>query len=203
MSTKFFVPETSTKKEYLVTVNKPITDDFVQKMSNGVPILGETTKKCRVVKESVFSFRITLIQGLNRQIRRMCEHFEYDVVKLERIRIMNINLKGIPLGEWRQLEPSEMEQIMEAIANSSSEARTKSQEPRAKTIDQRPKNSGQRAPSTVGTKKPDRSSVANPKSRELRSNSSSSSVKKGGVPKNNKPSSSSSGNKGNSKSGRR
>ncbi|MFZ4725577.1 MAG: 23S rRNA pseudouridine(2604) synthase RluF, partial [Paludibacter sp.] len=86
------------EKEYLVTVDKPITDDFIQKMGAGVPILGETTKRCKVEKESVFSFRIVLIQGLNRQIRRMCEYFEYEVVKLERIRIMNIRLKGIPLG---------------------------------------------------------------------------------------------------------
>ena len=200
------------EKEYLVTVNKPVTDDFIVKMGSGVPVLGEMTKKCRVVKESVFSFRITLIQGLNRQIRRMCEYFEYDVVKLERIRIMNIRLKGIPLGEWRQLEASEMEQIMEAISNSSSEIPKstkgdfkseqnksnngiKSVESKAKSHENRPKSSGQRAPSSSATKKPDRSSVANPKSRELRSNSSSSSVKKGGVPKNNKPSASSNGNR--------
>ena len=115
------------EKEYLVTVDMPVTDEFIQKMGAGVPILGEMTKKCKVVKESVFSFRITLIQGLNRQIRRMCEHFGYEVTKLERIRIMNISLKGIPLGEWRQLESSEMEQIMAAIANSKSEVNTKQQ----------------------------------------------------------------------------
>lgn len=199
------------EKEYLVTVDKPVTDEFIQKMGAGVPILGEMTKKCKVVKESVFSFRIVLIQGLNRQIRRMCEYFEYDVVKLERIRIMNISLKGIPPGEWRQLEPTEMEQIMAAIATSSSEVSTKQQsasqknkEPGTNNKDFKQKSSAaQRAPSSGSTKKPDRSAVANPKSRELRSNSSSSSVKKGGVPKNNKPSSGSNGNRGNSKSGRK
>jgi len=182
------------EKEYLVTVDKPITDEFIQKMSAGVPILGEMTKKCKVVKESVFSFRIVLIQGLNRQIRRMCEYFEYDVVKLERIRIMNIGLKGIPMGEWRQLDPEEMEQIMTSIANSSStaESKTRSQESKPKTKGNPPGRTAQRAPSTPA-KKVDRSSNPNPKSRDLRTNSSSSSGKKGGVAKNVKPFSNSSG----------
>ena len=189
------------EKEYLVTVDKPVTDEFIQKMGAGVPILGEMTKKCKVVKESVFSFRIVLIQGLNRQIRRMCEYFEYDVVKLERIRIMNISLKGIPLGEWRQLEPAEMEQIMADIANSKSEVSTKRQA--VSTKSQNPK-SGIRNPKTQNSNskpsKADRSANPNPKSRDLRTNSSSSSVKKGGVAKNNKPSS---GSFGNRKSGKR
>jgi len=109
------------EKEYLVTVDKPVTDDFIRRMANGVPVLGEMTKKCKVAKESVYSFRITLIQGLNRQIRRMCEYFGYEVVKLERVRIMNITLKGIPTGEWRLLTEAEIQQISKAIANSSSE----------------------------------------------------------------------------------
>jgi len=185
------------EKEYLVTVDKPVTDEFIQKMGSGVPILGEMTKKCKVVKESVFSFRIVLIQGLNRQIRRMCEYFEYDVVKLERIRIMNIGLKGIPLGEWRQLDSEEMGQIMTAIANSSStvEPKPKSQESKPKASEPKSKFSGHRALAAGTTKKPDRSANPNPKSRDLRSNSSSSSVKKGGVPKNVKPSTSSFGNR--------
>ena len=189
------------EKEYLVTVDKPITDEFIQKMGAGVPILGEMTKKCKVAKESVFSFRIVLIQGLNRQIRRMCEYFEYDVVKLERIRIMNISLKGIPLGEWRQLEPAEMEQILVAVANSTSSAepRTKNQNSIPKTKGNAPVRTAQRAPSAPA-KKVDRSSNPNPKSRDLRTNSSSSSVKKGGVAKNIKPSS---GRFGNRTSGKR
>jgi 23S rRNA pseudouridine2604 synthase len=199
------------EKEYLVTVDKPITDDFIQKMGAGVPILGETTKKCKVVKESVFSFRIVLIQGLNRQIRRMCEYFEYEVVKLERIRIMNIRLKGIPLGEWRQLHDEEMEEIMTAIENSTStaeprtknqESRQKNQESRTKTSENRPNITGQRTPSSTA-KKTDRTSNPNPKSRDLRTNSSSSSVKKGGVVKNTKPSSTSSKSRGNNKFGKR
>ena len=108
------------EKEYLVTVNKPVTDDFILGMGKGVPILGEMTRKCKVTKDSLYSFRIVLIQGLNRQIRRMCEYFDYEVVKLERIRIMNISLKGIPTGEWRQVQPNEMAEIMAAISKSSS-----------------------------------------------------------------------------------
>jgi len=194
------------EKEYLVTVDKPVTDEFILKMGAGVPILGEMTKKCKVIKESVFSFRIVLIQGLNRQIRRMCEYFEYDVVKLERIRIMNISLKGLPLGEWRQLETEEMNQIMDAIANSTSEVNGKRQEatnkPQAQKVSS-PKP-GIRSPKTqTSNSKPskaDRSANPNPKSRDLRTNSSSSSVKKGGVAKNVKPSS---GSFGNRKSGKR
>jgi len=109
------------EKEYLVTVNKPITDEFISGMATGVPILGVMTKKCRIVKESPFIFRITLIQGLNRQIRRMCEHFYYDVTKLERVRIMNVSLKGIPLGEWRELNEEELSGIFKMVEHSSSE----------------------------------------------------------------------------------
>jgi 23S rRNA pseudouridine2604 synthase len=108
------------EKEYLVTVNKPIDDKFIERMGNGVPILGEVTKKCIVVKESPFVFRITLIQGLNRQIRRMCEYFEYEVLKLERYRIMSIMLKGLPVGDWRELDAKEMADIYAAIEHSSS-----------------------------------------------------------------------------------
>ena len=187
------------EKEYLVTVDKPITDEFIQKMGAGVPILGEMTKKCKVAKESVFSFRIVLIQGLNRQIRRMCEYFEYDVVKLERIRIMNISLKGIPLGEWRQLEPTEMEQIMSAIANSKSEVNSKQQ-----TVSTKPQGtkSGMRSPKPQTSKskpsKADRSANPNPKSKELRGSSQSNS-KRNDSPRGGK----SFGNSGGRKSGKR
>lgn len=114
------------EKEYIVTVNKPITEDFIFEMSNGVPILGVNTRKCKVRQISTFVFNITLIQGLNRQIRRMCEHFGYEVTRLERTRIMNINLKGIPTGEFRELTEEEMNSITKSIENSSSEAKPKS-----------------------------------------------------------------------------
>ena len=113
------------EKEYVVTVNKPLTEDFIFEMSNGVPILGVNTRKCKVRQISTFVFNIILIQGLNRQIRRMCEHFGYEVTKLERTRIMNINLKGIPTGEFRELTEDEMKSITKSVENSSSEAKIK------------------------------------------------------------------------------
>jgi 23S rRNA pseudouridine2604 synthase len=109
------------EKEYIVTVNKPITDRFIEGMSKGVPVLGVMTKKCKVTKEAPQVFKIVLIQGLNRQIRRMCEYFGYEVTKLERVRIMNISLKGLPLGEWRELTPEEQDGIYKMVAKSSSE----------------------------------------------------------------------------------
>jgi 23S rRNA pseudouridine2604 synthase len=108
------------EKEYIVTVNKPVTDSFLAGMAKGVPVLGVMTKKCKVVKEGPSTFKVTLIQGLNRQIRRMCEHFGFEVVKLERVRIMNVNLKGIPVGEWRELTPEEQTEIYNLVAKSSS-----------------------------------------------------------------------------------
>lgn len=120
------------EKEYLVTVNKPITDAFITGMSNGVPMLGTMTKKCFVQKEAPFVFRIILVQGLNRQIRRMCEHFGFEVVKLERIRIMNIGLKGLPLGEYRELTKAELAIINDMIRDSVS-TEDASKKPKQKT----------------------------------------------------------------------
>jgi 23S rRNA pseudouridine2604 synthase len=117
------------EKEYLVTVNKPLTAEMISGMSKGVPILGVNTKKCKVVQEAPYVFRITLIQGLNRQIRRMCEYFGYDVTKLERVRIMNIGLKGLPVGEWRDLTESEMETIHHLLEDSTNDDVRKSSKP--------------------------------------------------------------------------
>ena len=111
------------EKEYLVTVNKPVTDEFIRGMGAGVPMLGTVTKKCKEKKEAPFVFRITLVQGLNRQIRRMCEHFGYEVTKLERTRIMNVSLKGLPLGEWHDLTDDELIELFKLIEGSSSEAK--------------------------------------------------------------------------------
>lgn len=112
------------EKEYLVTVSKPITDEFIAGMGEGVPMLGTVTKRCKVSRESPFVFRITLIQGLNRQIRRMAEHFGYEVTKLERNRIMNVRLKGLPLGDWRELTKEELAELLRAVEHSSSESST-------------------------------------------------------------------------------
>ena len=110
------------EKEYLVTVDKPVTREFVEGMSNGVPILGTMTKRCKVEKVSRFVFRITLVQGLNRQIRRMAEYFGYEVTRLERVRIMNVSLQGLPVGAWRDLTEKELAVLFDAIRDSSSEA---------------------------------------------------------------------------------
>jgi 23S rRNA pseudouridine2604 synthase len=106
------------EKEYLVTVNEPITTSFLQKMSDGVPILETVTRKCFVEKIDKFRFRIILTQGLNRQIRRMCEHLGYRVRQLERYRIMCINL-DIPIGEWRYLTKGELIEIDKLLTDSS------------------------------------------------------------------------------------
>ena len=109
------------EKEYVVTVNKPVTDEFILGLAGGVPMLGTVTKKCKVRKVAPFVFNITLVQGLNRQIRRMCKHFGYEVTKLERTRIMNVNLKGLPIGEWRDLRDDELIELFKLIENSSSD----------------------------------------------------------------------------------
>lgn len=106
------------EKEYIVTVDKPINKDFVQRMSNGIPILDTVTRKCQVSQITPYSFSIVLTQGLNRQIRRMCEYLGYNVVKLKRIRIMNIVL-DIPVGKWRYLSKEEMIEINRMLADSS------------------------------------------------------------------------------------
>ena len=116
------------EKEYLVTVDKPITEEFIRGMSAGVPILGTVTKKCKVKKEAPFVFRITLVQGLN----------GYEVKKLERTRIMNVSLSGIPLGEWRDLTDDELIDLFKLIENSSSEVK-----PKAKA---KPKTAGIKRP---------------------------------------------------------
>ena len=98
------------EKEYIVTVNKPINDRFIFRMSNGVPILDTVTRKCKVEKLSDFKFKIILTQGLNRQIRRMCEYLGYEVTQLKRTRIMNIVL-DLPYGKWRDLTSNELKKL--------------------------------------------------------------------------------------------
>ncbi|MFZ5698051.1 MAG: pseudouridine synthase, partial [Pseudomonadota bacterium] len=100
------------EKEYLVTVDKPVTPEFVAGMAGGVPILETVTRRCRVQKVDRHTFRIILTQGLNRQIRRMCEHFGYEVQRLQRVRIMSIRLGGLKQGHWRNLRDDELEQLL-------------------------------------------------------------------------------------------
>ena len=105
------------EKEYIVRVDKPITPQFLHKMRNGIPILGTVTNKCEVEQIDTLSFRIVLTQGLNRQIRRMCESVGYEVKKLKRIRIMNIKL-DLPVGKWRDLTAAEMKELEDLLGDS-------------------------------------------------------------------------------------
>ena len=107
------------EKEYVVTVDKRITSDFLNKMSNGIPILDTVTRKCEVKEMSSYKFKITLTQGLNRQIRRMCEFLGYRVLKLKRIRIMDVNLGDLRTGEWRDLTQAELDGINNSVVDSS------------------------------------------------------------------------------------
>ncbi|AST93875.1 23S rRNA pseudouridine synthase F [Sutcliffiella cohnii] len=103
------------EKEYIVSVDKPITPEFLKKMSGGVNILGTRTLPCEVNQLSKFDFQIILTQGLNRQIRRMCEALGYDVYRLQRIRIMNIHLGNLPPGQWRDLTKKERTQLFKEL----------------------------------------------------------------------------------------
>lgn len=106
------------EKEYTVTVNRPITDRFIERMSNGVPILDTVTRKCKVEQVSKYIFKIILTQGLNRQIRRMCEYLGYEVTALKRIRIINISL-DVPVGRYRDLTDDEIKELNQLIEPSS------------------------------------------------------------------------------------
>lgn len=99
-------------KEYVVTVDRPVTDIFLNGMSSGVRILGTVTKPCKVLREGSSTFRIILTQGLNRQIRRMCSFFGYKVVRLQRVRIMNVSLGRLPVGRWRELDDAEVRGLL-------------------------------------------------------------------------------------------
>ncbi|MDR1707494.1 MAG: 23S rRNA pseudouridine(2604) synthase RluF [Prevotella sp.] len=113
------------KKDYLVRVNKPITKEFLTRMAQGVPILDRVTRRCEIVEINPYMFQISLIQGLNRQIRRMCEYFDYEVLKLERIQIMNIKLGNLGQGNWRNLTDPELEGLFDMLEDSEKTEKTK------------------------------------------------------------------------------
>ncbi|WP_417873261.1 23S rRNA pseudouridine(2604) synthase RluF [Xanthomarina gelatinilytica] len=119
------------EKEYIVTVDKPISQTFIKHMSEGVPILDTITKKCVVEKLGTYEFKIVLTQGLNRQIRRMCEYLNYEVETLKRVRIMNIKL-DIPVGEYRELTAKEFQELSQLLESSTKEFRTKTKPNRKK-----------------------------------------------------------------------
>ena len=107
--------ENSHEKEYIVTVNKPVTEQFLKQMAAGVEILDTKTLPCKVKQLSRNTFNITLTQGLNRQIRRMCTALGYEVLELQRIRIMNIHLDHLPIGQWRDLTDQELKDLFKAL----------------------------------------------------------------------------------------
>lgn len=115
---KILRAENAHDKEYVVSVDKPISERFIERMSRGVPILGTITKPCEVRVQSKFVFKIVLTQGLNRQIRRMCEYLGYEVTKLKRDRIMSVKLGHLKPGQWRDLSQDEMQSINNAVASS-------------------------------------------------------------------------------------
>lgn len=116
------------EKEYIVTLDRPFDSAFLQGMANGVPILDRVTRKCKLEKINDYTFKITMTQGLNRQIRRMCEYFSYDVVKLERIKVLNIELGKLGQGNWRDLTHIELNAMFDLLEKSdkTSSATTKS-----------------------------------------------------------------------------
>ncbi|MFT5118787.1 MAG: 23S rRNA pseudouridine2604 synthase [Kiritimatiellia bacterium] len=136
---KILRAENTHDKEYLVTVDKPLNSQFIEKMANGVPILGTKTLPCKINMQGQFMFKIILTEGLNRQIRRMCEHFGYEVTKLKRVRIMNISLGNLKPGEWRKITASQLADINKAIEHSSGDEKPSG----AKLIRRKPKKPSQ------------------------------------------------------------
>ena len=110
------------EKEYIVWVDRPINEQFIERMAGGLPILDTVTKKCHVERVSRNCFKIVLVQGLNRQIRRMCEYLGYKVTRLKRIRIMNLELGRLPVGKWRDLSKAELENLLKDLDGSDNSA---------------------------------------------------------------------------------
>jgi len=135
------------EKEYQVTVNKPVTEEFIRGMGGGVPILDTVTRPCKVTKTGKNSFRIILTQGLNRQIRRMCEYFGYKVVTLKRVRIMNLYIDGLEEGKYREIRPEERKELEEMLSSKRSEKRTGGNHERI--IHKKNEGAGRKAPGSV------------------------------------------------------
>ena len=135
------------EKEYQVTVNKTVTEEFIRGMSGGVPILDTVTRPCKVTKTGKNSFQIILTQGLNRQIRRMCEYFDYKVVTLKRVRIMNLYLDGLAEGEYREIRPEERKKLEEMLSSAKTERKT--EEGHERNIHKKNERAGKKAPGSV------------------------------------------------------
>ena len=181
---KILRAEHNHEKEYLVHVYHPIKPEFIEAMASGVPILGKVTKKCKVTQVSPTSFRIVLIQGLNRQIRRMCEYLGQEVIKLERTRIMHITLRGIANGEWRVLDNDEVDQLLEICEKESDKKLSKRAKPvrKIKEKDSRPDFKSFEK-NTADADIDDIINETNRKSGTIRASSSKVSTSKGGTKK--------------------
>lgn len=163
-------------KEYFVTVNKPITPEFIQRMQNGIPILGVVTRKCVITQTAPNSFTIVLRQGLNRQIRRMCEYLGYNVVKLQRTRVMHIHLGKLKIGQYRLLTSEEFDTLYKKIASSvkTEEASVRKKKPSSKAPSSSPSspskpNSGKNGPKkTKSNTPPQRNTSYRPKGKGQR-----------------------------------
>ncbi|WP_347374850.1 23S rRNA pseudouridine(2604) synthase RluF [Aequorivita sp. Q41] len=119
------------EKEYIVKVDRHVTDEFIKRMGSGIPILDTVTKRCKVERISRFEFRIVLVQGLNRQIRRMCEYLGYEVMALQRIRIMNLELGDLPVGQWRDLTAEELKTLKDSVKDSDGQPKAYQKEERS------------------------------------------------------------------------
>ncbi len=127
------------EKEYIVKVDRHVTDEFLKRMGSGIPILDTVTKRCKVERVSRFEFRIFLVQGLNRQIRRMCEYLGYEVVALQRIRIMNLELGDLPVGQWRDLTAEELKTLRDSVKDSDGQPKVYGKEERKENKEKRQK----------------------------------------------------------------
>jgi len=150
---KILRAENAHDKEYIVTVDKPISERFIERMSRGVPILGTTTNPCEVSPQSKFVFSIILTQGLNRQIRRMCEYLGYEVKKLKRTRIMSVKLDNLTLGQWRNLSKSEMDEIYRAVSSSKKTANNENKNPKELVRLDNKKNESKRTTLSISSNK--------------------------------------------------
>ena len=135
------------EKEYLVTVQKPLRPEIVRAMEQGVPILDTMTRPCQIIQIDSHTFRIILTQGLNRQIRRMCEYFGYKVVTLKRVRIMNLYINGLEEGKYREIRPEERKELEEMLSSEKSEKRTGGSHERI--IHKKNEGAGRKAPGSV------------------------------------------------------
>lgn len=148
------------EKEYVVTVDKPVNQEFVERMSNGVSILGVNTKKCKVTQEGPNRFRITLTQGMNRQIRRMCEALGYAVQTLQRTRIMHLSLTKIPLGQWRSMTETEVAEMMRLVERSTKTEEASGNKKKAAASDASTNNPKSKARSNASSGRPPRAGGA-------------------------------------------